>query len=156
MTYNNDSGSHTHTIPALSGTTSSDNLHQHSLSPSSQNTSLNSVDHNHEIHYNTILVHWDTGGAGVIPVVTGLDATSGTNSFTTDVEDHTHSHSVNSGSVTTSSSGAHTHTFTTSVSHTSGAGLHSHTISIGSGNTANTGGQEARPQNTTVMYCIKY
>ena len=84
-----------------------------------------------------------------------------------------HLHSVDPSPTATSSDGAHTHTttaenigasgssivagpgYSVSAGSVGSAGAHTHTVDILAFNSANTGGNETRPRNVNVLYCIK-
>ena len=52
--------------------------------------------------------------------------------------------------------GNHNHTVNIPAFTSGNSGNHNHSIDIPSFNSSNTGGNETRPKNITVMYCIKY
>lgn len=64
---------------------------------------------------------------------------------------HTHIYSTPANSAGTSSNGIGQAGSTTATTSTSGA--HTHTITV---NASTTGGNETRPRNIAMMYCIKY
>jgi len=129
--------SHTHT-----GTTNGGGAHTHTASSASAGAHTHTVsgtaatagDHNHVVN-----TYWDenqdeTGFAGGGGAVVGKRPVDNAGA---------HTHTV---SGTAASAGAHTHTITVNA-----VGDHTHTFTTGA-----SGGNETRPRNIALLYCIKF
>ena len=101
------------------------------------------------------------------------DGTTGDNIGTKQTEQTlSHLHAVDPPSTSSNTTGAHTHTYTfwdggggtaadtnqysSGNANTSSNGDHSHTVDIASFDSGSTGGNETRPRNVNVLYCVKY
>lgn len=142
-----DSGNHNHSLSAFSVTSGVGGSHNHSVSGISTNTSSIS-NHAHGVSYGTRTV-----GAGS-PYTTIREVTGSFTVGTTSTGSHTHSVFVPAHY--TNSVGNHTHTVTIPATTSLYSGNHSHSLNIPSFYSATTGGNETRPTNITVQWCIKY
>ncbi|XLQ19853.1 MAG: tail fiber protein [Candidatus Moraniibacteriota bacterium] len=123
---------------------------------------------------------WDNGAGTDPDAASRTDRGDGTTGDVVgsmqDGQNEAHLHSVDPPSTSTNSTGNHRHsisgatpsggagtlrvaigltTTTLNTGYTNYAGAHTHTVDIAAFNSANSGGNETRPTNINVLYCIK-
>jgi microcystin-dependent protein len=120
---------HTHASGTLGGTTGTESSHTHTSGTLAGSAASNG-DHSHD---------------------NGSDANNGSvnvaNGSATAVAD-------NGGAANTSTDGAHTHTVTITSGSTGAGSSHSHSFTNTTGASGSSGGNEARPVNINVLYCV--
>lgn len=151
----NSTGAHTHTVSGTgSGSAASAGAHTHTVSGTGSGSASSGGAHSHDVRgYNT---SGATGNALQVFIRGNSSAIDIPNVALSDGA-HTHSVTVSSLSATAASNGAHTHSVSvTSLSATAAsAGAHTHSV-VADGTNSNEGGNEARPVNVALLYCIKY
>jgi microcystin-dependent protein len=145
-TLSSASGAHTHSIPGTSVTTNSAGNHVHGGTVSG---STNPASNTMQVPYREVEVEVP----GVFdPSVTIRELRPGTGSLTIG---GSHVHTLNA-SLNTTNSGTHYHSVNIPTRNSSSSGNHQHTVDISSFDSDTHGGNESRPANVSVMWCIKY
>lgn len=150
-----NAGNHNHSLSGLIYTNTIGN-HSHYTSAETINTSTyNSGSHNHQRGSYTRQIY--AYGTGSIPINIYQPSTGGTiTSYTNTVSSHNHIIAIPIPSRNTNATGNHNHTVSLNGRVTNGNGNHSHNTTIPAYNSNNTGGNETRPKNVSVLWCIKY
>ncbi|WP_299335509.1 phage tail protein [uncultured Psychroserpens sp.] len=158
--------SHQHTINAPAGVSSMAGTHQHTIGPFNVNTNTSGVhnhnasfngntnaagSHNHRVYYNNIDADDPPSFGGSVTIRQLAD----TGAYYDSQMAPSHSHSV-SGTVSVGNSGNHNHAIYIPPSSSSSNGPHNHTITLPAFDSATQGGNETRPTNISVVWCIKY
>ena len=146
--------SHTHSIPALSGSTASAGSHTHTFSGSTASAgahthSYSGTTSSNGSHTHSVLLRKVLGGSGSYSTIGFSDSYSTTGS--TSVQSagaHTHTFSGSTGSA-----GAHTHSYSGT---TSSSGSHSHSLTTNSSTTGSAGSGTAFSVNTLQPYITVY
>lgn len=146
-TLSSTNGAHTHAIPGVSVTTSSAGNHNHTGTVSG---TTNSTSSSVQVPYRNVSVEVPGFGESSV-AIRELRTGSG---YTT-ANGNAHSHSLN-GSISISYSGNHTHTVNIPTRSSTSSGNHTHTTDIASFDSASHGGNESRPTNVSVIWCIKF
>jgi microcystin-dependent protein len=158
-TISNSTGDHSHSIDPPSTNTNSTGSHTHSIDPPSTTTSTNGS-HSHNLKTST-------GTAGSDVVLSDNNGTwwrqsspnpqpwAGSPAAAT-FPSGDHNHTVNIPAFNASSSGSHIHTLDIPQFNSNTTGNHSHTTDIPQFDSGTNGGNETRPTNISVLWCIKY
>ena len=151
-TNSNTTGNHLHSHSNLSGTTSSNGNHNHLTAVTNLTTDADG-DHSHSNYYQEVEDVPFMGSGTDIQELSPFGPHDG--SFNTST-DGSHTHTITIPSISTSSQGVHSHTWNTGTYNSLANGNHNHTTDIAAFNSATTGGNETRPTNVSVLWCIKY
>ena len=106
--------SHTHSIPALTGSAASAGAHQHSI-PVLTGTAESAGSHTHALRYAD-----DAGNLNVWGIVWKVSTTTSFGTTSATANSGAHTHNIKTNASTTGSNGAHTHNITT-VANTTGS-----------------------------------
>ena len=154
-TNSNTTGSHMHAHGSLSGATSVTGTHSHNT-PITIVTSTTTGSHAHNVYYRrNIDMNSDIFGEDESDIDEVANAGLNNGSQSSDSAG-SHNHNVTIPALTTNSNGNHNHTWSSGTFNSLMAGDHSHTTDISVFNSATTGGNETRPTNVSVLWCIKY
>lgn len=139
-------GAHIHTIPSASVSTNPSGAHTHTGSISGTTSPSNS---SVQVPFKNV----DVENPGVFdPDITIRELRTGSGYITANGSPH--SHTVN-GTVNIHYANSHTHTVNIPTSSSSVVGDHQHATNISSFDSAVHGGNESRPTNVSVIWCIK-
>lgn len=154
-TSSNTTGSHLHAHGSLSGATSVTGGHSHST-PITVVTSTTAGLHSHNVYYrrNTDM-NQNIFGEDEEDIDEVANASLNSGSQLSD-NAGSHTHNVTVPALATTTGGNHNHTWSSGTFNSLTAGDHNHTTDISAFNSANTGGNETRPTNVSVLWCIKY
>lgn len=148
-TSSNSTGDHLHTIdPPVTSSNTTGN-HTHSIDPPNTTTTSNGN------HTHTMPGYHLTNGGNQLPWYNWANSNMATNTNTTSTSGN-HNHTINIPAFNSASSGNHTHSTDIALFNSSNAGNHTHTTDISQFNSGSDGGQETRPTNVSVLWCIKF
>jgi len=108
--------SHTHSIPALTGSAASAGAHQHSI-PVLTGTAESAGSHTHALRYAD-----DAGNLNVWGIVWKVSTTTSFGTTSATANSGAHTHNIKTNASTTGSNGAHTHNITTVANITGSSG----------------------------------
>ncbi len=149
-TNSNSAGDHLHTIDPPSTTSNSAGNHLHTIDPPLTNTNTTG---NHTHTHNDVNV--EQPYTPTYNVQLGGGATR-SNSVRTTSSAGAHAHSLNIPAFNSASSGDHSHTTDIASFNSNTTGNHSHSTDISQFNSGNNEGNETRPTNVSVLWCIKF
>jgi microcystin-dependent protein len=151
-TNSNTTGNHRHVInPPNTFTTFSGN-HNHLVDPPNTNTATGG-NHRHTTSYRGRNTNYPNQASSRTVYTSSRRWSNPVNN--TGLAGN-HRHTVNIAPFNSYTSGNHRHTVDITPFNSTTIGNHSHTTDIAPFNSANVGGNETRPKNISVMYCIKY
>ena len=140
-------GAHIHSIPGTSVTTNSGGNHTHG---GTVNGTTSSSSSSVQVPFRAVDVE-DPGTFDPDISIRELRPGSG---FIT-ASGGSHSHNINA-TMNIYNSGNHTHTVNIPARNSANNGNHQHNVDISSFDSATHGGNESRPRNVSVVWCIKY
>ncbi len=137
-------GAHTHGPGTFAGVTDAQGTHTHGPGTLSGVTNVTGA-HTHDDYG----ANWQVG-------MLGFDAWIGLGIAVPGTSAGAHSHSVTLNAGATASSGSHTHSATLNSGVSASSGSHTHSVTLNAGASGANGGNETRPININLLYCIKY
>ncbi|MGS2725955.1 phage tail protein [Psychroserpens sp. BH13MA-6] len=143
------SGIHNHYVNGYTANTNSTGNHTHNIYVNGgTNTGGN---HYHQLYYREV----DVATPGAFGGGTTIrELRPGTGTINT-LGSGAHAHSVNA-TANMYSAGSHSHSLNVPSQYTQNTGSHQHSIDIAAFDSATEGGNESRPTNVNVIWCIKY
>lgn len=175
-TTSNTAGNHLHTINPPATNTNSNGAHTHSIDPPNTNTSSNGA-HSHNLKTSTgtpgtDIVIADNNGTwwrqstpnsvpwNGSPSAATFSAGAHTHSLNipafSSASGGSHNHSLDIAQFNSNTTGNHSHTTDITQFNSSTTGNHQHNLDIAQFNSGSNGGNETRPTNISVLWCIKF
>ncbi|OUS00763.1 hypothetical protein A9Q86_08375 [Flavobacteriales bacterium 33_180_T64] len=142
-------GGHQHITTGFNANTT--NVGNHNHNGSFNGTTNSAGAHNHRYYFRNVDV--EDPGAFDADVTIREVHNSGANYVTSSSPSHTH---TISGSINVNFAGSHSHNVSIPTRTSNTGGIHNHTVSIPAFDSATHGGNETRPTNVSVTWCIKY